>query len=206
MRRLVEICVVLALLGGVTSSAHATIWADSIYATSSPPVFNGGIDYNGNGYNDFGDIQYAAGGASPAWALGAPDPTFVSVLPGQYIVFGFPTPFSDGPGYDLYVVETGPSGETAHVSVSSDGMSFTEIGIAYSPVSQAVWSYGGYNRFDLGSGPWQYVKVTGGLGGIIPGFDISGVGVLYPVPAPGAILLGTIGAGLVGWLRSRRTL
>ena len=56
--------------------------------------------------------------------------------------------------------------------------------------------------------PILTILATGPAWGQFPTYGQLGIDriVATPIPAPGAILLGSVGAGLVGWLRRRRTL
>jgi hypothetical protein len=125
---------------------------------------------------------------------------FLSLPQGSYVTVGFlDESVIDGAGDDIFIREVGPNGEKANVFVSTDGVSFTFLGVAQDNVTTA---------FDLASigfmDPVGAIRIEGldNFGGS-PGFDVVNVQVLQgsigdptpiiPEPATAAITLALLG-------------
>jgi hypothetical protein len=204
MKKILTICVFLGMVVSLgSSSANAAI----SYGTPSPalnPVFGTLINF---------DDQ----------------PTWTPVLPGDYAAFGVAsiTELTVGPpAFARY------AGSQSPPNYIGTGLEYGWNGIIRFDLARPA-SQIGLGIADSAGGP-EILSVYNSAGTLLeshiltsgtniyavitrPSYDISRIelsGEFFAaddlqfnvIPAPGAILLGTIGAGIVGWLRRRKTL
>ncbi|MEN6334775.1 MAG: hypothetical protein ABFE01_10975, partial [Phycisphaerales bacterium] len=92
--------------------------------------------------------------------------------------------------------------------VGLTGVGFDNVGLAYDAEAGILYAKGNQDSYLYGIDPLTASAWQIGNTGIVNGGGLAFVGdaAAPVVPAPAAILLGGVGAGLVGWLRRRRTL
>ena len=140
----------------------------------------GGIDSNSDGFVDPGKPNYQP--VNLDVVLGneqAPSLDYLSLPTGSFITVGFTDEtVINGSGNDIFIRETGASGDRANVFVSSNSIDFILLGTAQDDVTTALdLATIGFTK------PVQAVKIVGldNLG-VSPGFDVANVQVL-----PGSI-------------------
>lgn len=128
-------------------------WADHVVSLDIDPDFVGGPNQN--------SIE----------VIGPPNSIFVSLPFSTMVVQFTDNSVFDGPGDDLFIAEVGGGGESAIISVSADGVNWTELGIADNNSTTS------YDLANFGiTQPIVFVRIEGlDAGGASPGFDADAV-------------------------------
>jgi hypothetical protein len=170
-------------------NAALNVWAGASWFTNLGQVADGGVDAGALQINDghLGDIRVAA------WEITTPTILAHAYQPGTEAIFGPGGTIAGDMHFDV-----GHTWVDDPLDVSGDG-DFDFYTVALHELGHSL----GLDHSGVGT---VMDPIYGGARRTLQPDDIAGIQALYGIPAPGAILLGGIGVGLVGWLRRRRTL
>jgi len=179
MKKLIMVCAMAALLLAITS-AEATAAPVTIDPTTGWTGYFAWDDGLGQ-IDDISLVEYVYDWVETDWSITLPQAgnmTFVTAYDG-YVV---------GDEFALYV-------DGALTPWTNE---YNDIGGYY---------HGEYDNLLLSAGTHSItLHVTALAPNINSGAGMAEFSPVSPIPAPGAILLGSIGMGIVSWLRRRKTL
>jgi len=188
---------ILAIIGTITFTDNTTEKAPGAFSVSTDVIY---IDTRGN------NVIIPGGAASCAmkvisfthgtsWTsdpkamdeskiLGVPDydpitdKDYICLgIPAGEIVIEFGVSFTDGTGNDIYVFEVGPDVEDTKVEISSDLVTWLDIGNVNASISGIDINGQGTPGIE-----YKYIRLTDveGIGSSWPGADIDAVAIMHP--------------------------
>ena len=200
MKKLVAICILLVLMSTGAANAAFTLTFDELPTQSVDGLSYNGITFGFKvGGNPSTDATYNAIG--PGTLTYLQDPTLEGTTAG-ILILDFATPTDQ---LQFGVALNSYNAVTMGYAVRLYDPSYALIGVYSGNTSPLVlWSEGQFTY----SGTPVIRAVIGFNDWIANQFAVDNLtfNPVSAVPAPGAVLLGSIGLGLVNWLRRRRTL
>jgi len=198
MKRLITICAAVLFVAGTANATPTvyndrTAWETAVGSWTLENFDDGILNPDVSVASQFGGAIQAGTGA-----LG-PDKVYydrvtVPTSGGYTTTWSFATPlYAFGADWDL----SGPGGPGTNLQLYLNGVI----------VGEEILKSTAGTFWGLTNGPFDTILIAVGTasGAWAETYEMDDM-VYAPIPAPGAILLGSIGVGLVGWLRRRRTL
>jgi len=207
MKKLITICVVIfvaagSVSAGITEYTSRAAWEAAVGAYNEESFDDGVLD-PGISVTTVNGVIQAGGLYTPPgyYVLGPDNVWYDQVIPASQTggpattTWSFATPLV---GFGAYWDLAGPGGAGTNLALFLNG---TPVGTEI--VNTTAGEFFGVTS----SASFNSVLVTAGsnLYGWCETYEMDNM-VYAPIPAPGAILLGSIGVAFVGWLRRRRTL